>query len=577
MLWAALAVGSGSWTQALAQDAPAPDAGVVAPPGAGAAPGASVSFNDDFELRYWRLDQRLPDPDDVPVFDYIEQVNRFNANAAAGHFTFAAQLDEVTLWLDRYYLDDVLFLERDLTTEGLPNVFGNGAVGDTAYATLEKVRGTVEGDWGSLSLGDSYVAFGRGIALNLNRNVDIDIDTSVQGAKAVLRPGAWDITLVAGQANKQQVAQDNPNIGIQGDRRHLIAGARVERFGLGPANLGVHGVVYDFVNDPGFAASVQELEPFDAVVGGATAELIGVGGADIFVEGDVFGYGKNQPSPLGPDAPDVGYAAYGSVAVYPKPFVVLLELKRYDQAERVNATLGPELYEVAVAPTLEYERVTTEDSSATLNSNDVAGARLQIDWTAVPQHLVPYVAVATFRDWDLGGLHFNRAPETIVHPTAGLEWIDGELAMLLNVGYRVDLRDAGFGADRQAHGDLSFNFPLPDKLSASIAAQVESYRWGVNALQQRDYFEAETGYTLAYGSALAATVFLDGTTNPLVPTTGNVTDAVYIAAELQVKPAKAWTLKAFYGAQKAGIRCSGGQCRQLPGFDGGRLSVVGTF
>ncbi|MEQ1506822.1 MAG: hypothetical protein ABMB14_31635 [Myxococcota bacterium] len=564
-----------TWWVALSGAARAQDAGADADPGA--AGGRAVSFVDDFELRYWQLDQRLPDPADVPVFDYVEQVNRLNANATVGAWSFAAQIDEVALFGDRYYLDDVLYLERDLTTEGLPNVFGSGRLGDTAYANLEKVRATVEGDWGSLSLGDSYVAFGRGIALNLNRNVDIDIDTSVQGAKAVLRPGAWDITLVAGQANKQQVFQDNPNVLLQGDRRHLVAGVRAERFGLGPANLGAHAVVYDFVADPGFSASVEELEPFDVVAGGATAEVVGVGGVDAFVEGDVFGFGQNQPSPTD-DAADVGYALYGSTSFYPGPFVVLIEGKRYDQSERINATLGPELYEIAVAPTLEYERVVTEDSSATLNSNDVYGGRVQVDWSAVPQKLVPYVAVAAFRDLDTGGAHFNDVPETIVHPTAGFEWLDGELAMLLNGGVRFDDRDGDTeGADRQAHGDLAFKFPLGGGLSGDVAIQAESFHWGVNALQQRDYFEAETSWGLAYKSAVALTAFVDTTTNPLVSTTGNVSGPVYAGGELQLKPGKATTLKLFYGAQKAGIRCSGGQCRQMPGFEGARLSAVGTF
>ena len=59
--------------------------------------------------------------------------------------------------------------------------------------------------------------------------------------------------------------------------------------------------------------------------------------------------------------------------------------------------------------------------------------------------------------------------------------------------------------------------------------------------------------------------------------TGNLSDAVYGAAELQVKPMSALTIKAFYGSYKAGIRCSGGQCRLLPGFNGARLSLVGSF
>jgi hypothetical protein len=548
--------------------------------------GVSVSINDDFEIRYWQLDARLPDPDDVPVLNYIEQVNRLNGNVSAGRWAFSAQIDEVSLWANRYYLDDVLYVENVLTPEDMPSVFGNTRFAETAYVNLEKVRASFEDSWGSVALGDSYVAFGRGIALNLNRNVDIDIDSSVQGVKAVLRPGAWDITVVAGQANRQQVFQDNPNVSpgqaitMFGDRRHLIGGVRAERFGLGPANLGAHGVVYDFVTEEGFAGALKEYDPFDAVVGGVTAEFLGVAGVDGYFEGDVFAYGQNQPSPLGEDVSPLGHALYGSTAFYPSPFVVLLEAKRYYQAERLNTTLSQELYEVAVAPTLEYERVITEDSSAALNSNDIVGARLQIDWTAIPQKLSPYVAMGLFRDSALDILHFNPTPETIFHPQAGVEWIDGEIGVLMNVGYRVDDRDGRFGADRHAHVDLSSNFPLPGKFLGYVAAYAESYRWGVNPLQQTDYFESETSYSLAYASDAAFTVYLDYTTNPIVKASGrqgNINEALFLAGEIQVKPAKAFTIKAFYGAQKAGIRCAGGQCRQLPGFEGARLSAVGTF
>ena len=38
--------------------------------------------------------------------------------------------------------------------------------------------------------------------------------------------------------------------------------------------------------------------------------------------------------------------------------------------------------------------------------------------------------------------------------------------------------------------------------------------------------------------------------------------------------AKRAQLKAFYGAYKSGIRCAGGQCKQLPAFEGARASVV---
>jgi hypothetical protein len=58
---------------------------------------------------------------------------------------------------------------------------------------------------------------------------------------------------------------------------------------------------------------------------------------------------------------------------------------------------------------------------------------------------------------------------------------------------------------------------------------------------------------------------------------GNLSEALYGALEIQVKPSDALTLKLFGGSQKEGLRCAGGQCRVLPGFSGVRASAVGSF
>jgi hypothetical protein len=546
----------------------------------------STTFNNDFEIRYYVLDDRLPDPDDVPVFNYVEQVNRLNATAATGPWALETQVDEVALFANQYRLDDELRAERTLVSD---DVFS--PLPDFSYATVEKLRGRYEKPSVVFTVGDTYAAFGRGIALNLNRNVDIDIDTSIQGVKGLFRPGAWDVTVVAGQLNRQQVFQDNVNGEIYGDLRHAVGGARVERFGLGPANIGAHGVAYDFVEETGWKPGFEELGSSpDAVIGGATAEVLGVGGIDWYVETDVFGFTSDTlPASRANLENKPGYATYVSAAFYPGKTTWLVEGKRYFQAERVNSLLAPELYEVVVAPTLEYERQITEDSSATVNSNDIWGGRVRMDYTLKPGELVPYVSQALFRDLELGGLHFNESPETVAHTLVGVEYIRDEFSALINAGYRIDVRDNGGSrkdrgslpgpddSDRQLHGDAAIRFPVGSLLAGEAQVAAEVYQWGVNPFQQQDYVEIETGWTLQRGSAVALTWYTDLTTNPLVNSTGNLTDALYGAAELQVKPSPAWTLKAFYGAYKAGIRCSGGQCRLLPGFEGTRFSVVGSF
>jgi hypothetical protein len=549
-------------------------------------PAITTSFTDDFELRYWTFDERL---EGQAVYNYVEQVNRLNALVGVGRLTFGAQIDQVALFANRYYLNDVLFTERSLHS---PDLFAfpcsippareddpTGANPCDGYINVEKIWGRYEVPMASVVVGDFYAAFGRGIALNVNRNVDIDIDTSIQGVKAIFRPGAWDITALIGQVNRQQVFQDNPNLDLFGDRRHAVGAIRAERFGIGPLNLGAHTVVYDFVSEEGLDAGFQELGTTpDAVVTGVTAEVMGA--SDWYLEADVMNFLIDTLIDEGDLV--VGYFVYAVSTVYAGPFTWLIEGKRYLQGEALNDELNIELYEIAIAPSLEYERAITEDSSAGLNSNDIYGGRVRMDWAAVPGEITPYASVAVFRDQDLNSaLSFHRAKETIIHPMMGLEFYRDGGAIIFNTGVRHDIRDGDeYGFDRQIHADLLSKIVLPMDYSIDISAAVENYHWGVNEFQQQDYWEVESAVSASMGSMLTFTWFTDYTTNPLVTTTGNLSSTLpglYGAAEIQYKPFDAVTLKAFYGAYKAGIRCSGGQCRQLPGFEGVRFSMMAAF
>lgn len=595
-----------------------------------------TSFSDDFEIRYWQDDRRLPDPDDRAVFNYLEQVNRLNAAASSGDLSLELQVDQVALFANQYFLDDELRTERIFLEDAMfapltREDASGGQLNRFGYVTLEKIRARIEKDSYTLAFGDTYAAFGRGIALNLNRNVDIDIDTSVQGFKGVFRPGAWDVTVVAGQLNRQQVFQDNPNIELKGDRRHAVAGLRIERFGLGPANVGIHGAAYDFVDtfgwfdepiqladeDPadGTSRGIEELgTPVDAVVGGATLELNGVGGIDWFVEGDVFGFPTDTlPSQVQTVAgeryhefgtayrpEDIGYATYGSASFYPGKTTWLVEFKRYYQTERVNSLLADDQYEVATAPTLEYDQAINEDTASALNSSDIIGGRVRVDWAAKPGRLVPYVALGVFRDDNLSTVHFNAVPETIIQPVLGVEALGEHSSVIANAAYRQDIRDADEGianctdanrrfcdpgSDNQLWIDWAWRFPLGGDFHGELQGNFEIWHWGVNEFQQEDYIEASNGFTVQKGSDLAVTLYNDYTSNGLVlvDSVGNIpveidgTQPLFAAGEVMVKPSSAVTMKAFYGAYKAGIRCSGGQCRQLPGFRGGRFTFQGTF
>ena len=87
------------------------------------------------------------------------------------------------------------------------------------------------------------------------------------------------------------------------------------------------------------------------------------------------------------------------------------------------------------------------------------------------------------------------------------------------------------------------------------------------------------------GEKWAFIVYQDFTDNPLIQSVGNLSvldmddegidEDLYGALEVMWHPKPSSTVRAFYGAYKAGIRCAGGQCRSLP-VRGGRVSQT-TF
>lgn len=543
--------------------------------GSGPLANASVQVGLDGELRYNQYGTTIEGfEDEFPnLDDNIEQVNRLNLLVTKGSFTLGAQVDEVSLLLNRYELDGELQQSFDLYDDTeLRSPFEN------ALVVLEKVYVQKRWDRLELTAGDAYASFGRGMALNIVKNTDLDVDTSIRGAKFAWRLGDVDVSLVSGLTNAQQVSQDNPNVDLGQDPATMVTGLRAVHYSIGRAQVGLHGVVYAFgrAADIGSNPLGRYDQGIDASVTGASLEVPGLAGIDWYAEANLYGY--LAPELAGGDEPLNGHALYASGSAYPGKAIILVEAKTTQDTERLNSLAVPYRYEVANVPTLEYERVITEDSSAAVNSNDIAGARVRVDYAVRPAELVPYLSLAGFQDDDLAGLHFNRSPEIIGHAVAGLQWIAGSRVVQVNAGGRVDVReDSDAGADRLAHLDGELHQPLPNGDALEIAVAGQQFWWGVNPSQQADFVQVQNTLAWHRGEQLVFLAFADWTDNPLVSSEGNVTQKLYAAGEVRWNAGPNGSIRAFYGAYKAGIRCAGGQCRNLPGFEGARISYNTTF
>ncbi len=556
--------------------------------GTGPLSSSSVQVSSDLEIRYHQNDDLLPNFEDRSgVLDYFEQVERVNLLLTRESLSVGLQVDQAAFFANKYVLDGEEIIERPLYDQTQWT-----SPWDSALVRLEKAF--VEKRWNRFELvvGDTYASFGRGIALNIVKNTNIDIDTSIRGAKLAWLGADADVTVVSGLSNTQDISQDNPNLLVTRDVPHMVTGIRGSHYALGPVQAGLHGVVYRFGREAerDIPAVGRYGGGLDALAAGADTSFTALG-TDWAFEGDVFQYLVPELSGLVEGQSRLGWAGYGSATFYPGPFTVLAEAKATRDTERLMAFSTPENWEVANVPTLEYEMVITEDSAATVNSNDVIGARVRVDYAAIPAVLTPYVSFAGFRDEEVGGLHFNKSPETIGHAITGVEWVKDRKIVIVNTGYRMDVRDvAAEGADRMAHLDAEIQLPLGPEDGLEIALNGRRFWWGNNEFQQENFLEMNNAVAWHRGEKWVFLVYQDFTDNPVITSRGNIPIEVsstseeappdqylYGAGEVIWHPNSASTLRFFYGAYKAGIRCSGGQCRSLPGFEGGRVSWQTVF
>ena len=540
--------------------------------GLGPMSNATVYGRNDFRFRYRAMNRLEPGFEDTNprLHDYIEQFERLNVIFNKENTVIGAQIDQVGMYMNKYMLNDELMYSWNLYDDSIQTLYPGFLVVPEKVFVRQKM-GALE-----VSAGDVYDTFGRGIALSIFKNTAIDLDTSIRGAKMIYEQGPVRFNLISGVSNRQQIARLNPNYGITANRPHQISGSQLMLYGLGPFSLGVHGVIASFVrfDEVGKLPSEQYFDDHDLTIGGADLEFSLLGG-DWYIEHDVFRYVAEEIALEEPVL--LGNTTYASVSYYPGRAVVLLEAKTAKDSERINAFISSELWELATPPTLEYERMITEDASAAVNSNDVKAARIRVDVAVKPAVFTPYVSVMALRDEDLEGLHFNDTPETVVHGVGGWQYAQNSKTFIINTGFRQDIRDDGSRPDQLIHLDGEYSTPLFGEEGLEINVSGWQFQWGENPSSHEDFFEMQNAFVWRHGEHWDFTVYQDWSNNLQISSRGNINENLYAAGEVAWKPTNQRTLRFLAGAYKAGIRCSGGQCRSLPGFEGVEFAYQQDF
>jgi hypothetical protein len=536
---------------------PAPQLAVVAvpPPPApersSSFPPARVSLSE-YMLSSYHLDngnvaQRGTAPYDPTGSNYVDFLNRVQMDAAWNSLTAVVRVDSAV------YGNAPQAAAGDAKlTQLLINRYNN-------RLDLEKIALSYTSRFLDVTLGDTYVTYGRGLVLSLRKVDEFGIDTTVRGLSATGHIGGFSLNVLGGWSNIVNV--DYATGRSANDPNDFIFGSRAEyKFGRWATVGGdVSHVIYAQNLTSGTQDTKDQVTSFSG-----TLELPHLGDFGTFFA-EVAGQQR-----ITAGVPLWTWGMYATASVYLRRLTLLLEYKDYRNYNAIPTSLDPTQYpELALnnfytaAPTL--ERV----QQIVLNNTDVMGGHLRASFKASPD-VVPFVSMALFDD--------RTYQTTIYDPYLGIElrWNDGASRASISGGFRANQYHDGSAApgsmfQSAAHAE----WDITQHLFGPYSAEVSGLHFSHHDAQGAGYLNWQEGQ--AYLSFKRAQLF------SVAAGFEYYTEAPQVVRPYYVNLSGTWNIidnllvRLFIGGQRAGIKCVNGVCRNYPAFEGARLELIAKY
>ncbi len=513
---------------------------------------------------------------------YADWLNRFDVQASWGRWHAELRFDSALFGNAPSVSNQNASAENLHLATLLENRYTNNLI-------VEKISASYLGDRLDLTLGDFYIAYGRGLVLSLTKIDALGVDTTLRGASVTGHFGGFSANVAAGVTNV--VNTDESTGEVAPDPMDRIVAGRLEYRWPRVLTIGVDGA--GIYQNPATAAlssytpgqPVVQLplaplalgsvtsQPPQAIPGGlwntdngsVTLELPRLG--DV---GKLYLEYAHQVQWVGNELRPEGNAFYGSLSLFFGPATLLIEGKDYQNFSSplppsLSSQMFPAFWQQNVytnAPTLEES---FQEEYYPVYS--IAGPRLRVD-VAVTDWLTPYASAAYFADdtngYDIAdgflgldahwqerrshaSLAAGRRIATFngVSPTPGAAfqhewWVQYDLVQVLGPVYSLELE----GLHRRWDEDFFTGHP---------------WTWSYGYLSLRRH---EWSLTLGdeYYSQFPS---FDRVENPNIGGSYSPTDR--------------WTFRLFAGGRTAGLRCVNGICRNYPGFEGASVEVTARF
>ncbi|HJL18749.1 MAG TPA: hypothetical protein RMH99_24015 [Sandaracinaceae bacterium LLY-WYZ-13_1] len=440
-------------------------------------------------------------------------------------------------------------------------------------------------DW-TIEAGDSQIVFGRGLALSFRKVDLLGIDTALRGGHVRYQGERFRFGLHGGVANPQN--QDPLDLSIIREFDDVVVGANagVTLPGSVPVTVGGHMVRVWFEDEPGSGGFRDRA--VDVAGWSVEAPALADGQLALYAEAN----GMRRTQSLFDDARiRGGHAVYASAQLQLDTLTVLIEWKDYDDFLVAPSTLESRAWRIYnAAPPVEF------DGPQRLRAiGNQRGGGVRVDYAFLPG---PW-------SFSVNSVLYGFNEEPVEDAFDGVlvshSWLtlkkrqeyggDLNVSIDLSAGSRFEvlLHDMpttaftagtidrwmihGQGEVTLASGDHSFDIAVEHRHEREIVGTtINEFQIGGASVTY------SFGVPLTLTLALRWTDFQEG----VVQRRGQV-DYNFLGGEFYPSFEGRWTfepgtyLGVFVGQTPGGQICSGGVCRDVPTFEGIRLSFVGRI
>lgn len=449
----------------------------------------------------------------------------------------------------------------------------------------------VTGEW-TLEAGDTQLVFGRGLALSFRKVDLLGVDNALRGGHVRYQGSNIRFGLHGGVANPQN--QDPLDYSIIDEPDDIIAGGNfaITVPGSIPITIGGHALRIWFMDTPESPYTNRAVD-----VAGWTFEApaLADGKLALYLEAN----GMRRTLELFDDArTQGGRAVYGSAQLQLDNLTVLLEWKDYSNYLVAPSILEGQAWRIYnAAPPVEY------DGPQRLRGiGNQRGGGVRMDYAFLPgpwsfslnSVLYGFAEEASVDPWD--GYLASHSWVTLAKRQEFGEGINWSLS--IDAGARVETRlhdartvDSATPCDNLCAGDVD-RWMIHGKVDLTLGSGDHSFDIVVDHRHEREHLGSTVhdfqiggasvtytfGVPLTLALSLRWTDYQEGVVQRRTMKTYNILGGEYYPS-LEAR----WTfepgtyLGAFVGQTPGGQLCSGGVCRDVPTFEGVRVSFVGRL